>query len=148
MSLFKYFFKVERNADFMDFINSILVILASFSGLAIGYALAVISQEEMKKGRKYFLIMEKVFRLLVFVPALYITFLNYGWLYFILFLIGGFISFFVENITLLLFYFLSFFMISLAAKEPSFHLVQASLIFLYGFPAGSLLRIRSFSLKN
>ena len=148
MSLFKYFFKVERNADFMDFINSILVILASFSGLAIGYALALISPEEMTPGKKYLFLFERIVHVLVFVPALTVAVIYAEWLYFILFLIGGFISFFVENIPLLLLYLLFVFMISLAAKEPSFHLVQASLIFLYGFPAGSLLRIRSLSLKN
>src|SRR3989344_1764710 len=112
MPAFKYFFKFGKNADLM---SVILVILTSLSGLGIGYLLALISPEEMKPGKNYFLIMEKVLRVLVFVPALFFGAVYDSW--FILLLVVLAVSFLLKFRGRLVLLYLAFILMIFLTRE-------------------------------
>ena len=123
--------------------NNLLVILASFIGLGAGYLLALISPEEMKHGEKYFLFLEKALRVLAFAPAVYMGVMLLSWFYVVLFVVGVAMLFFIDfKYSVVLLYMLFAIMIPFTAPDETTYLVQASLVFLYGLPAGSLLRIK------
>lgn len=129
----------------MAILQHILVILVSFAGLGVGYLLALLSPEEMQPGRRYFLILEMIFRILAFIPVLYFSIMHSG-LLFLLFFGGMAMSFFIRDFTLrLILLYIAFIpLILITAENFSIYMLQASFVFLYGLPAGTLMKILQF----
>jgi len=121
----------------MQFINYFLVLIVSFLGIFIGSFLAINTKEELKQGKKYFILLQKILLTLIF---------------------GFLLSFYELQLNAVLFISLVFlvFLLFIEPNQPSVHialaiilvltscstgvfLVEASLIFLYGLPTGTLL---------
>jgi len=103
--------------------------LLSFIGLLIGILLAKISPEELKPGKKYFIMLKKLVLLSIILSLLYYTKFS-----FLLFFIGIMFAYFFNHIYL---YLGISIVISLVSKQ--FNVLIASLIFIYGLPHGTLL---------
>lgn len=122
----------------MEILNYALVALVVSLGVLLGRVLAWIAKEEIKPGKKYFLILQKILFCAVVFLLMYFNKANvhYTW-------IGG----------LVIFAYLSWFKkipsyvvsavlgagLYLATLTENFLLISA-VIFLYGFPAGSLIK--------
>ncbi len=122
----------------MEILNYALVALIISLGLLSGRIIAGIAKEEIKQGKKYFLILQKILFCTVVFLLMYFnkTNVHYTW-------IGG----------LVIFAYLSWFkkipsyiisvvlgiLLYLAALTDNFLLISA-IIFLYGFPTGSLIK--------
>jgi len=124
----------------MNLINYTLTLIVSFLGLILGIILAYIAKEELKPGKKYFILLQKVI-LTSIVAFLFFYWSNKNIFLFIICLFASFILiyFFIEKIKThhiykvlgLIFYF--------SSKDIEIFKIQAFLIFLYGLPTGSLL---------
>ncbi len=119
--------------------NTLLVTLVSCAGLGVGYLLALLSPEEMKPGKKYFLVLEKALRILVFVPVLFFSAVYDYWL--VLFAALLLVSFFLSLRERSVLLYVAFVLMIFLTQESSVYLTQASFVFLYGLTAGTLLRI-------
>jgi len=119
----------------MQLLNYSLISLISFLGLLVGTFLAFTAKEELEPGKKYFMWMQKIILLLILIFLL--NFFN--------------ISLYLRTISYILFIFLmtinirsqiiylvlgAVFLIS--SKNPELFIINSILIFLYGFPTGSL----------
>ncbi|MEW6063073.1 MAG: hypothetical protein AB1571_01745 [Nanoarchaeota archaeon] len=103
--------------------------LLSFTGLLIGVLLAKLSPEEVKPGKKYFIILKKLVLLSIIITLVYYTkFL------FLSFFIGVLFAYFFNYAYLYLGLSL---IVSVISKQ--FNLLIASFIFIYGLPYGTLL---------
>jgi hypothetical protein len=117
-------------------INYILVLLVSFLGLFVGNILGLFAKEELKPGKKWFELLEKIiFILILIVFTFYFVNVDKYFLVFILILtvyfrISKVSNSFVYLMLALMFYFTS---------NSNVFLIIASLIFLYGLPIGSLM---------
>lgn len=122
----------------MEILNYALVALVVSIGLILGRILAWIAKEEIKPGKKYLLILQKALFCAIAAVLMYAnrTNVHYVW-------IGG----------LIIFAYLSFFkkinhLIISAILGAGFYissntdqfLLTSALIFLYGMPAGSLMK--------
>lgn len=108
----------------------IFIPIVAFLGLILGILLAKISPEEMKPGKKYFIIFRNV--LLPIISIILFYFSNYNILFFIVGLIIGYfikLDYFYFGLVLAFAFYVS--------KEILF--ILASLIFIYGLPTGTLL---------
>lgn len=114
-------------------------LLISLTGLLFGYILTYIAPEELKPGKKYFIWMKRV--IFVVIVALVAYQLLSQWLWGISFLIIGILLFVINlkkyNLFLEIFNYLLFIIPYFFIDEK---LILASLIFLYGLPAGTSLR--------
>lgn len=127
----------------MQFINYLLTGIIAFLGLGAGIALAYIAPEELKDGKKYFILLQN------FLLALILFFL----LYFYRFNIILNIAFSLALLLLLFFYlntktsqkirYIDYVFLGivfyLSAKNTNLFLLQSALMFIYSLPAGSLL---------
>lgn len=121
----------------MAVLNYLLVLIGSFSGLFIGMLLGYLAKEELKPGKKYFIWLQNIILILAAILVLYAF-----QLHIILFILIGLV------ITLALIYFkpkaiigyiILATLILLIIEKTNFFILISSLIFLYGFPAGSLI---------
>lgn len=130
----------------MNFLNYSLTALVCFVGLFAGFFLAIIAKEELKIGKKYFVFLQKIILLLIFVFLLVFIKLNYILVLLILAFIAVYAAknyfkdkfdemFYVYIILAVIFY--------LSSKELNLFIIESSLIFLYGLPSGSLLMRKS-----
>ncbi len=132
-------------------LKEILVLLISLAGIIFGLVLSYLAPEEFSSGKRYFLFLKRVLLgiILIFVNYTFLTSSNYLIMsIFTVFMVGLFVlemNWFkislaksqqiVEISNYLIFIFFYFFL-----AEQQSQLVLASLIFLYGLPAGTLLR--------
>ena len=121
----------------MEILNYVLALIGAFSGLFIGMLLGYITKEELKPGKKYFIWMQNIILILAAIFVLYSF-----QLHIILSILIGLI------LTLALIYFkpkaiigyiILAILILLIIEDINFFILTASLIFLYGFPTGSLI---------
>lgn len=124
--------------------REILVLAAGLSGFFLGYILSLISPEEMESGRKYFLVLKRIFFVLIGLTFYYFYQAGQGVKFFVLttsFLILFYFNFlnkrtkekkYLEALNYCFFSVLFF----LSAEKT----LLASTIFLYGLPVGSLWR--------
>ena len=105
-----------------------LMIILSLAGIGFGYLIAVFTPEEIQKGRPYFLWLQRVLLLALGVLAVLYSAENLT-----LLVLGILLGFSVRQAYLYLGLLLGLFSLG-----PSL-LIVASLVFLYGFPTGSLL---------
>ncbi len=123
----------------MDFLNYFLISLVTYFGLLVGIILSFMAKEELKDGRKYFILLHNI--ILAFV------------LFFILefFKVNVFLSLFLPLILIfILFYFNEIYKKSyivyvlfgivfyFSSKNINLLLIISSLIFFYGFLISSL----------
>jgi len=126
----------------MNLLNYSLTALISYLGLFAGFILAIIAKEELKAGKKYFILSQKIILLLIFIFLLVFIDLNY----IIILLILAFILIslwktysekefnelpYIYAILAIIFY--------ISSKTLNLFIIESSLIFLYGLPIGTLL---------
>ncbi len=121
-----------------------LIPLIALSGLLFGYLLTRIAPEELREGRKYFFLMKHILFILLFItinyyfarekmflPLLIFAFIMGG-----LFVAGLKLSKQIIEIGNYVIFTASYFII----LQTGFQLLVASLVFLYGLPAGTLIK--------
>ncbi len=121
----------------MEILNYLLVLIGSFSGLFVGMGLGYITKEELKYGKKYFLWMQNIVLILAAIFVLYSFHLHI-----ILFILIGLLA------TLAMIYLKPGIVIGYLILAVLFYLsigsinlfiLTSSMVFLYGFPTGSLI---------
>lgn len=115
-----------------------LPLIVVFLGLYVGAALAFIAPEELKTGKKYFLILQMIFITLIIALILYYRQIPY-------FVIGGaavFVLFLLnlvkKDISVIVYALLGILFVSAAYSTPNAFFTAATTMFLYGIPTGTL----------
>ena len=116
----------------MEILNYILVLLISFFGLFIGMILAFIAEEEIRPGEKYLNLFKNIILILIVFFLLNAYFNVYIGLL-------GLLAIFLNRIDTKFIYPVLGIVFYLSSKFVNLFLIESSLIFLYGFCAGSLL---------
>lgn len=121
----------------MEPINYLFVFFTALAGYALGVGLGYIAPEELLPGRKYLMFLEKVLFLFTFIPVIYFFSGSY------LVLLPAFTALLLLALPFKLrayaafgAFLLWFFLIK---SDNLVIILESSLIFLYGLPAGSLL---------
>ncbi len=134
----------------MEPINELLLPLFSLTGLLLGIILSFIAPEELVSGKKYFILFKQSLFVIISGIILF-SFLQSQQFYLLLFftLSAAALFFFdlkLKNKKYRRYYCLHYFIFLLPYflnHNLSFRLILVSLIFLYGFPVGTLLRVGS-----
>jgi len=123
-------------------INDVLILLFSLMGVVLGVILTLIAPEEIREGKKYFVLLKRFIFITIYL-LVFVYLINQIYLYpFVLFSVILFILDFKSNKKILyVLHYLVFIPPYFLNTNQNFQLILASLIFLYGFPVGSLLRI-------
>lgn len=135
----------------MQLLNYFLISIISFLGILIGMLLAFTAKEELEPGKKYFMLMQKIILLLIIIFLL--NFFNIN-LYLRIIIYILFILLMIINIKSQIIYPALGVVFFLSSKDINLLITNSILIFLYGFPAGSLFakklikKKKSFVLKN
>jgi len=118
-------------------------ILFSLSGIVLGYILGMLAVEELHDGKKYFLLVKRILFIAIILFSEFIFIKQNDLLFLLPLLMAGIILFvillknkknlYLEIISYLLFI-VTYFLI------PEYKLLLATLIFLYGFPVGLLIK--------
>ena len=119
----------------MQLLNYSLISLISFSGLLVGIILAFTAKEELKPGKKYFMLMQKITLLMILIFLL--NFFNIN-LYLRITIYVLFILLMAINIKSQIIYPVLGIVFFISSKNPELFIINSILIFLYGFPTGSL----------
>lgn len=124
----------------MNLLNYSLTALISYSGLFIGFILALIAKEELKAGKKYFIQLQKIILLLIFIFLIIFIKLNYTLFLLIFIIIIGLKKYGKKDFNELVYiYIILGIIFYLSSKNSNLLAIESSLIFLYGLPTGSLL---------
>lgn len=124
----------------MNLLNYSLTAITVYLGLFIGFILAIIAKEEIKPGKRYFLLLQKIILLLIFIFLLIFIDLNYILVLLILaFIIIHLLKTKKEFKELPYIYIILSIIFYLSSKKLNLFIIESSLIFLYGLPTGSLL---------
>lgn len=117
--------------------NQILASTVAFLGLFAGTALAYFTKEELEEGKKYFLLMQKIILIIIF--AIFLNYFNLNvYLKFFLYLVAILVVAFIE-LSHYVVYFLFLPVLLVTSKNAQIFAIEASLVFAYGLPTGSLL---------
>ena len=119
----------------MQLLNYSLISLISFLGLLVGIILAFTAKEELKPGKKYFMLMQKITLLIILIFLL--NFFNIN-LYLRITIYVLFILLMAINIKSQIIYPVLGIVFFISSKNPELFIINSILIFLYGFPTGSL----------
>jgi hypothetical protein len=114
--------------------SEILTIIIAYLGIFVGLMLSKIASEEVAAGKKNLIELEHVVRLLVLIGFFLLintTLVNKIILFFVVFVVAFFVQ---KN------YYVFGFILGL---NPD--LIMSSLIFIYGFPRGSLMQGKTYS---
>ena len=125
----------------MEFIQFLAPIIA-FLGFPIGLFLSFLSPEEMKPGKKYFKLLQNL--LLVFILFFVFDYYAIPLLISIVLTVAVFLGVFYwqnKHKSVILYLILAV-LIYLSSKDTSLFAIESSLIFIYGIPAGSLLKFK------
>ena len=122
----------------MGIINYLLIAVVAALGLVLGRVLAWMAKEEIKPGKKYFLILQKALFCLAIVLLMYFnrTNIHYTWIGALIIFV--YLSWFKKIPSYSISVVLGF-GVYLASLTDNFLLISA-VIFLHGFPAGSLIK--------
>jgi len=124
----------------MELLTYSLTLIICFLGLFFGVILAFSAKEELKPGKKYFIFMQKIILLIILIILLNLFNINF----YIKLAAYALLIFLMEvNLKNEMIYALLGTAFFISSSEKSLFFLIASLIFLYGFPAGSL-----FAYKN
>ena len=117
----------------MELINYTLLTIVTYIGIFCGVVLSFISPEELKPGRRYFLIMQKILLFLMSISLFYhITFIN-------IILSLTIVLFAIIQKNSFIAYLLFAIIIFINVQNIALVTIISVLIFLYGLPTGSLL---------
>jgi len=120
----------------MEAINYILGFAVIISGLVMGIILAKIAKEELEPGRKYILIFQKALLSAIMLVSVYFSEglmqIFFAGILVCLFMFGSFYNEIIAYSAFVIIY------VAFAAKTDMLLLLSA-LMFVYGFPTGSLL---------
>ena len=125
--------------------NYFLASVIAFSGLFMGLLLAHIAKEELKQGKKYFVILQKIILILIMI------FLNTK--YYILIIASILLIFILKNYLkkqipeIPLYYLIFGIIFFFASRNPAILAIQSSLVFLYGLPTGTLYYKRKLTMS-
>jgi hypothetical protein len=119
----------------MQLLNYSLISLISFSGLLVGMLLAFTAKEELDPGKKYFILLQKLILLLILIFLL--NFFNIN-LYLRIIIYILFIFLITINIKSQIIYPILAVVFFLSSNDINLFITNSILIFLYGFPTGSL----------
>ena len=117
-------------------------VLFSLLGVVAGFILAKIAPEELELGKKYFIYFQNLLYVLILFVILFFLYPSY--IFMLVFFVSSVVLFFIKRKIIWIeiltygFFFSSLFLI----KQQSFYPILASLLFIYGFPIGSLLECR------
>src|SRR3989338_8625407 len=118
----------------MSFLSFSALALLSFSGIFLGGFLAIKVREEMKTGSKFFPVMQSI----IFLFAVSVS--MYQFMLPIVFRIGVYaLIILMLSVTRQALYPILAVLLALSSASPAHLFLLSSLIFLYGFPAGSML---------
>lgn len=127
-----------------ELLNNILMLLFSLAGIIFGLALTYIAPEELAAGKKYFILSKRLLFVMISLVIIYYLSVGAQVQYLLLFtalLSSAFIfDFKTKRRGHYGFHYLFFVLPYFLIMDQTFHLILASLIFLYGLPVGSLLR--------
>ena len=119
----------------MQLLNYSLISLISFLGLLVGMLLAFTAKEELEPGKKYFQLLQKLTLLLIVIFLL--NFFNINiYLRIIIYIL--FIFLMTLNIKSQIIYPVLGVVFFLSLRDINLFTTNSILIFLYGFPTGSL----------
>lgn len=128
----------------MSLLSQISMLLFSLTGILFGLALYLIAPEELKEGKKYFLIAKRAVFIAIFFLINYYLLLGGLYPVMVLFVILAVALFVIEIKTRKLVYeiinYTIFIFLFFLNSEPTFRLLLASSIFIYGLPTGTLLK--------
>ena len=113
-------------------ITKLLISLIAFSGLVIGYALTFLAKEEIKPGQKYFMWLERLFRLTIILVLLWS--IGTAKAMILPFILGIIIGFFLK----LRYLYLGIGLAAASALSLELFVLIAALILVYGLPYGSI----------
>ena len=113
-------------------LTKLLIIIIAFSGLLMGYLLTFLVKEEIKPGQKYFLWLERFFRLVIIIVLLWIIATPKAML--LPFILGIIVGFFLK----IRYFYLGLAIAAASSLPVNMFVVVATLIFIYGFPYGSI----------
>lgn len=125
----------------MEIINYFLTNIAIFLGLIIGIILAYIAPEELKAGKKYFILLQNILLALILFLLLFFYKFNSRWSLVISLVLFLSLYFYLnknQKIKYIDYAFLGI-VFYLSSKNINLFLLESSLIFIYGLPTGSLL---------
>ncbi|HLC65900.1 MAG TPA: hypothetical protein VJI46_07300 [Candidatus Nanoarchaeia archaeon] len=117
----------------------------SYAGILVGITLSIVSPEERKPLRKYFLMMKLIVPWLLIIASIYFSVGN--WISFVflglfaLYLLSGKSSGKITYIFLGALFFI-------ASESPDFLVTASTIIFLFGIPAGALYSSKRKGLMN
>ena len=136
----------------MGILTNTLMLLISIAGFLVGFILSIISPEELRPGKKYFVfIRESLFYLMILFSLFLFVYYQKYYLILIPFIYVGLYVFLTKKTQFLkeyfylkeisnYLYFIITYIIMLNINGQNFKLLFLSLVFLYGLPAGTLLR--------
>ncbi len=128
----------------MNLLNYSLTAVIAYMGLFIGFILAIIAKEELKAGKKYFILLQKIILLLIFVFLLVFIELSYIPILLILaFILISILRSKKEFNELPYIYIILAIIFYLSSKQLNLFIIESSLIFLYGLPIGTLITKKS-----
>jgi len=122
-----------------------LTAIVSFLGLFVGMALGKIAEEELKDGKKYFILMQRLILLISLGTILYFYKVPAIIIIAALWILSNLM--FKRNIATPYYYLGLGIIYWLSAKEQTWHLLESSLIFLYGAFTGTVLFYEKRKLK-
>ena len=122
----------------MEFLTYIFTSLIVYFGLILGGITAYMARDELKQGKKYFILMQNfilaliaAFLLYFFSISIYFMIVASLIVFFALFLIEkSWKSYFIYPLLAVIFY--------LSSKSLNLFMLESTLIFLYGFPTAAL----------
>lgn len=118
-----------------------LAAVVVFMGIVSGIILAFIAKEELKQGKRYFVLMRNLLLALIVVFLLYFYYINK----YLILIISVLLFLSLSKINLkkdYIVYWLTGIVLLLVSKNKDFLLIESILIFLYGLPAGTLFAMR------
>ncbi|MBS3098062.1 hypothetical protein J4209_04685 [Candidatus Woesearchaeota archaeon] len=123
----------------MELLSYFLASILSFSALFLGFSLALAAKEELKPGKKYFVLSQNIILALILVFLLY--FKKVSLILSIIIVIAVLLSLFyfdkIKNKYTI--YPLLGIIFYLSSKNINLFVIESALIFLYGLPTGTLL---------
>ncbi len=128
----------------MNLLTYSLAAILAYLGLFLGLLLAIIAKEEMKQGKKYFLMLQKLILLLLFLFLLiYLRLSNILTVIILLAILIPILRTEKRINTSPYIYMILGVAIYLSSKIPDLFIIESSLVFIYGLPTGSLLAEKS-----
>ncbi len=120
--------------------TQILVILVAYTGFGAGYALRRIAPGEVRDGKKYFMVLEKVLLVAVFVPALYVNIVSFSFVWVLICAVGSVFVVYSQSRYKIAALAVVFALLIISTQNSPLYALEASLVFLYGLVGGTLLR--------